>query len=75
VQREVEDFRPGAAGFAPDEDFAVVAGGGEDVAVFGVRPGDTPDGAFVPGGVLVRRKGERGGDGNGEGDVPFEGFG
>jgi hypothetical protein len=33
--------------FAPDENFAVVAGAGEDVAVFGVGPGDGPDGAFV----------------------------
>jgi len=47
VQGEIEDFAPGCAGFAPDEDFTVVAGGGEDVAVFGVGPGDGPDGAFV----------------------------
>jgi len=31
----------------PDEDLAVVARRGEDVAVLGVRPGDAPDGAFV----------------------------
>lgn len=36
VQGEVEDACPLRALFAPDEDFAVVAGGGEDVAVFGV---------------------------------------
>ena len=34
--------------FLPDKDFAVVGGGGEDVAEFGVRPGDLPDGAVVP---------------------------
>jgi hypothetical protein len=34
-------------GFAPDVDFAVVGGRGEDAAVFWVRPGDGPDGSFV----------------------------
>lgn len=33
---EVGDFLPLGVLFAPDEHFAVVAGGGEDVAVFGV---------------------------------------
>lgn len=47
VQREIEDFGPGVALLAPDEDFAVVRGGGEDVAVFGVCPGDGPDCSFV----------------------------
>ena len=36
VQGEVSDAGPLALGFAPDEDFAVVGGGGEDVAVLGV---------------------------------------
>jgi hypothetical protein len=31
----------------PEEDLAVVAGRGEDVAVLGVRPGYAPDGALV----------------------------
>jgi len=33
--------------FAPDEDFAVVGGGSEYRAEFGMGPGNTPDGAFV----------------------------
>lgn len=44
VQREVGDFLPLRVLLPPDEDFAVVAGGGEDVAVFWVglflRKGD-----------------------------------
>lgn len=47
MQREVEDFGPRRALLAPDEDFAIVACGGQDVTVFGVCPGDGPDGAFV----------------------------
>lgn len=50
VQGEVVDALPLVvlcALFLPDEDFAVVAGRGEDVAVLGVCPGDAPDGAFV----------------------------
>jgi hypothetical protein len=57
VQGEVEDARPGRCGrargllggglLAPDEDLAVVAGRGEDVAVFGVGPRDAPDCALV----------------------------
>jgi hypothetical protein len=47
VQGEIEDPRPGVAGFAPDEDFAVVGGGRKDVAVFWVGPGDGPDCSFV----------------------------
>jgi len=35
---------------APDVDFAVVGGGGEDTAVFWVGPGDGPDCSFVAGG-------------------------
>lgn len=47
VHGKVEDFGPGGALFAPDEYFAVVAGGGEDGAEFGVGPGDAPDCSFV----------------------------
>jgi hypothetical protein len=48
VLREVEGFCPGAwRRFAPDDDAAVVGGGGKEGAKFGVRPGDAPDGAFV----------------------------
>jgi hypothetical protein len=59
VQGEVVDARPGARGrggagllggggaLAPDDDLAVVARRGEDVAVFGVGPGDAPDRALV----------------------------
>lgn len=36
VQGEFEDFGPLPGLFAPDEHFAVVGGGGEDVAVFRV---------------------------------------
>ena len=36
VQGEVGHAGPLAGGFAPDEDFAVVGGGGEDGAVFGM---------------------------------------
>jgi hypothetical protein len=53
VQREVEDSLPLGALLAPDEDFAVVAGGGEDVAVFGVGPGDAPDCSFVAVGFVL----------------------
>jgi len=49
VQCEVEDFCPLIVGLAPDEDFAVVGGGCEDVAVFGMSPGNGPYGAFVSG--------------------------
>lgn len=47
VEGEFVDALPGAVLFAPDEDATVVGGGGEDGAVFGVCPGDTPDGAFM----------------------------
>mgnify|MGYP005987329027 CR=1 FL=1 len=33
--------------FFPDEDLAVEAGGGEDVTVLGMRPGDAPYSTFV----------------------------
>ena len=39
MEGEVEDFLPLPVLFAPDEHFAVVAGGGEDVAVFWVGLG------------------------------------
>jgi hypothetical protein len=55
VVREVEDLGPGVVRFAPDDYFAVVARRGEDVAVFGVGPGDGPDGAFVS--ICVREEG------------------
>lgn len=72
VQGEIEDLGPCCAGLAPDEDFAVVGGGGEDVAVFGVRPGDGPDCAFVSvevGCQLVLGLGE--GKVEGRGYIPF----
>ena len=47
MKGEIENSRPGVALLAPDEDFTVVRGGGEDVAVFGVRPGDGPNCSFV----------------------------
>jgi hypothetical protein len=47
VERNIVDLLPGAALFAPDEDFAVVGGRCENVAVFGMRPGYTPYSAFV----------------------------
>lgn len=47
MEGEVEDALPLGALFAPDEDLAVVARRGEDVAVFGVGPGDAPDCSFV----------------------------
>lgn len=72
MEGEVEDARPGGVRFAPDEDFAVVAGGGEDVAVFGVCPGDAPDGAFVAGGVLEGLE-KRGGRAQGAGGKGNEG--
>lgn len=50
---EVEDALPLRALFAPDEDFAVVARRGEDVAVLGVGPGDAPDCAFMATGFIL----------------------
>ena len=47
VEGEIVDFRPDRLRLAVDEDFAIVAGGGEDVAVFRVGPGDGPDGSFM----------------------------
>lgn len=50
VEGEVVDSLPlvvlGAL-FFPDEDLAIVPCRRQDVAVFGMRPGDAPDGAFV----------------------------
>lgn len=36
MQGEVGDLLPLGRLFAPDQDFTVVAGGGEDIAIFGV---------------------------------------
>lgn len=48
MQRELVDALPLVRGLlAPDEYAAVVGRGGEDGAVFGMRPGKGPDGAFV----------------------------
>lgn len=47
MQSDVVDLLPGVGLFTPDEDFAVVGGGSKDVAIFGVRPCYTPDGAFM----------------------------
>jgi len=47
------------AGFAPDEDFAVVGGGGENVAVLGVCPGNGPYCSFVAGGLLAGLRGQK----------------
>jgi hypothetical protein len=47
VDCEFVDALPGGVLFAVDEDAAVVGGRGEDGAVFGVCPGEGPDGAFV----------------------------
>jgi hypothetical protein len=66
VEREIEDFGPGGAGFPPDEDFAVVACGGQNIAILWVRPGDAPDGAFVSG-----RMGVSEGGGKEEGQYPL----
>lgn len=81
VEGEIEYFCPGGArtggGFAPDEDFAVVGCGGEDVAVFWMRPGDGPDCSFVAVCIVlvmrarrwaIARRGKRR-------NKPFESFG
>lgn len=50
MEGEIVDALPLAvlgALFFPDKDLAVEAGGGEDVAVLGVRPGDAPYCTFV----------------------------
>lgn len=47
VEGDFVDLLPAAGLFAPDEDFAVIRGRGEDVAVFGVGPCYAPDGALV----------------------------
>lgn len=53
VQGKLVDALPLGVLLAPDQDAAVVGGGCEDGAVFGVRPGDAPDGSFVAGTMLV----------------------
>jgi hypothetical protein len=50
---EFVDALPLRVLLAEDEDAAVVAAAGEDGAVFGVGPGDAPDGAVVAGNLLV----------------------
>ena len=47
VERNIIDLLPGTALFAPDEDLAVIRGRRKNVAIFGMRPGYTPYGAFV----------------------------
>jgi hypothetical protein len=42
VEGDLVDLLPSRRLFAPDDDLAVVRGGCEDVAVFGMRPCDTP---------------------------------
>jgi hypothetical protein len=54
VQGELVDALPLVLRLlAPDQDAAVVGGRGEDGAVFGVGPGDAPDGAFVAVGMVL----------------------
>lgn len=48
MQGEFVDALPGSILFAPDEDATVVGGRGENGAIFGVRPGDTPDCSLMP---------------------------
>lgn len=47
MESEVKNASPLIVCFAPDEYFSVVGGGGENVAVFWVCPGDRPYCAFV----------------------------
>lgn len=47
MQGEIEDFGPGRALFAPDEDLAIVTSRCEDIAILWMRPRDRPDSAFV----------------------------
>jgi hypothetical protein len=47
VESDFVDLLPGGRLLAPDDDFAVIGRGCEDVAVFRMRPGDAPYGAFV----------------------------
>lgn len=54
VEGDVVDLLPRAVLLAPDEDLAVVGGRSEDVAVLGMCPGNTPDGALVPVAELAR---------------------
>lgn len=48
VEGYVVDFLPGAGLFAPDDDFPVIRGGCQDVAVLGMCPCYAPDCAFMP---------------------------
>lgn len=47
MEGNLVDFLPCAGLFAPDEDLAVIRGGGEDVAVLGMCPCYTPYCAFM----------------------------
>jgi len=48
VQGDFVDLLPGGGLFAPDDDFAVVRRGCEDVAVLRMRPCYAPNRAFMP---------------------------
>lgn len=54
VEGEFVDALPLCILLAPDQDAAVVGGGCEDGAVFGVCPRDAPDCSFVTGSMLVK---------------------
>ncbi len=53
MEGEFVDALPLGVLLAEDEDAAVVGGGGEDGAVFGVGPGAAPDGRVVAGTLSV----------------------
>lgn len=59
VECYIVDLLPGTILFAPYEDFAVVRGGCEDVAVLGVGPCHAPDSAFVSVALLARASGAK----------------
>jgi hypothetical protein len=67
VQSDFVDLLPGRRLLAPDDDLAVVRRGGEDVAVLGMRPSDTPYGAFVSAALSTARSSSVFG-----GDVPSQ---
>lgn len=47
VESDLVNLLPAVGLLAPDEDLAIVRGGGEDVAILGVCPCDTPYSTFV----------------------------
>jgi hypothetical protein len=67
VQRDFVDLLPGRRLLAPDDDLAVVRRGGEDVAVLGMSPCDTPYGTFVSAALSTARSSSVFG-----GDVPSQ---